>query len=402
VRSSRFYSKQPGKPIQAGGHTIHSDATLRTSMSPDPDQTAVDVYVFGAGASHVHGAPITDTILPYAFVNIRNSDRDRFGLIARFLAEVFRFDVRKFDADSSNPARNRYPGLVDILSTVDLALDRKENLAPGYDLARLHHVRDALNYAIFAALEHSLLRSQERVTYEFFRKINLSKAVFISLNYDVIADIALADALQLGYDDTRPEPYPVGLIYGIEFANVRRPITASRVPLLKLHGSFNWLWSRMTGRVYYGGLRKAIGDIYRQPINSLAQYPEPMDDLEPILITPTHLKDLRNVYLAEIWRAAEDYVRRAGQLTFIGYSLPGDDLHIKYLFKRGIAGRLSKEPPKITVVDFASGRRVTSVQQNYQRFFVGKVEYYRNGFKRYVEDEFQAKGKSPRRKQRGV
>ncbi len=51
-------------------------------------------------------------------------------------------------------------------------------------------------------------------------------------------------------------------ITGIEFANIDRyAIGEEPFKLLKLHGSFNWLWSRITGNVYFGGFRKSIGDI---------------------------------------------------------------------------------------------------------------------------------------------
>jgi SIR2-like protein len=371
---------------------------IRIQVKRGSQPSELDVYVFGAGASRVHGAPLTDTILPYAFGHVRSEDRANFDLIARFLADVFGFAVKRFDPKSRDPARNAYPGLVDILSTVDLALDRKENLARGYDLTRLRQVRDALNYAIFVAIERSLQGPPNPVTSKLLANIDSSKAVFISLNYDVIADIAIADAVHSGWIDSRPEDYPAALNYGVRFANVERPESKEGVPLLKLHGSFNWLWSRMTGEVYYGGLRKAIGDIYRaRPDNRPSQYPEPMQDLEPILITPTHLKDLRNVHLASIWRAAEGYVRQAKQVTFIGYSLPGDDLHIKYLFKRGLTGRSSPTPPRITVVDFSEDRGVTSVQKNYQCFFGGNVHYYRHGFERYVREEVSNKPKQSRR-----
>jgi hypothetical protein len=330
---------------------------------------------------------MTDSILPYAFENRQFLEAVRLDVIAQFLKTVFRFDV--------SGGHDGYPGLVDILSTVDMALDRKESLAPGYDLRVLREVRDALNYAIFAAIELSLLRDEKRVTDDLVGKIDLSKAVFISLNYDVVADIALADLLfSRDPAGTRevilrpyPEPYPARLDYVVEFGNVPELDRAERVPLLKLHGSFNWLWSRVTGEIYFGGFRKAIGDIYRYQPGQNSAYPEAMQDLEPILITPTHLKDLRNANLARVWHAAEAYIRRTRQLTFIGYSLPGDDLHIKYLFKRGIAGRKLSEPPlQITVVDFAEGQGVTAIQQNYQRFFGGTVTYYRRGFKQYVSE----------------
>jgi hypothetical protein len=84
---------------------------------------------------------------------------------------------------------------------------------------------------------------------------------------------------------------------------------AGQFPLLKLHGSFNWLWSRVTGDLYFGGLNKTIAKIFDGPSETAPELPywyegrgrgppgQLTSDLEPILITSTHLKDLRNRHL---------------------------------------------------------------------------------------------------------
>ena len=48
------------------------------------------------------------------------------------------------------------PSLVDVLSVLDVALDRKESLARGFGFEHLRRVRTALEFAIFNALEDSL------------------------------------------------------------------------------------------------------------------------------------------------------------------------------------------------------------------------------------------------------
>ena len=114
---------------------------------------------------------------------------------------------------------------------------------------------------------------------------------------------------------------------------------------------------------------------------------------EPILVTPTHLKDLRNYHLAQLWRKAEQALRQAKKITFIGYSMPGDDMHIKYLFKRALRTR-KDAPPKIVVVDWidpAERRRLKrkkekpAVQLAYERFFGAKgVRFYDIGFEAWA------------------
>ena len=107
---------------------------------------------------------------------------------------------------------------------------------------------------------------------------------------------------------------------------------------------------------------------------------------EPILITPTHHKNLRNVYIGMLWRRAEEVLREFKEITFIGYSLPGDDLHIKYLFKRALSTRKSEGPP-INVVDYAADPEDSQVRRNYEGFFGKSIRYFHEGFESYVDRE---------------
>lgn len=370
-----------------------------------------EVYVLGAGASYVHGAPLTDQLLPYALAQSRNPTDPRLTLVREFLHGVFHFT-----APRTRRARawQEVPSLVDVLSVVDVALDRKESLAHGFDVEQLRRVRSALEFAIFHALEHSLSRRapgrgrrRSRATQRLADRLDPGKAAVISLNYDVIADIALAMrghsfAFQRADLETLATGDHQDIDYGVEFANVVPPPAGQRrFQLLKLHGSFNWLHSRLTGNLYFGGMQKAAGVLFRAGPERVAAnlwtffnrksqrgaIPEAIDDLEPVLITPTHIKDLRNPHLAGIWRRAEECLRGASRITFIGYSLPGDDLHVKYLLKRAMETRPRKtRPPRIVVVDKGPATHST-VRRNYERFF-GKalVRYHGEGFDAWVGD----------------
>jgi hypothetical protein len=299
------------------------------------------------------------------------------------------------------------PSLVDVLSVVDVALDRKESLARRYGFEQLRRVRSALEFAIFDALEDSLgvyRRGQRRshATQTLVDRLSPERAAVISFNYDVIVDIALAmRGRQFNFARADVETLSLGdlqaIDYGVEFANVE-PVDPERrrFQLLKLHGSFNWLRSRVTGNLYFGGMQKAAGVLFRtrsqRQAGNLGRFyrrnvlPEAIDDLESVLITPTHLKDLRNSHLARIWRSAEECLRKAERITFVGYSLPGDDLHVKYLFKRAMETRLTEtRSPRIVVVD-KGNRRKSQARANYERFF-GKrnVSFHGEGFDKWVE-----------------
>jgi len=357
----------------------------------------LDIYVLGAGASFVHGAPLTNQILHYALKETGIRNDQRLEVVKAFLKDVFHFD-----ADVQQVKSKDYPGLVDVLSVVDMALDRKESLAPGYGVEKLRKVREGLEYAIFRALEHSLShknkkRPRSKATKQLVEKLSAESSVIISLNYDVIIDIALSSRFKDNFTFEGAAAYllqdtdHLGIDYGVEFANFEQQGAQNLFRLYKLHGSFNWLWSSVTGNIYFGGLSKAIAKLYddqsERALNLEAYYlSEQKADLQPILITPTHLKDLRNVHIGILWRKAEEALRQARRITFIGYSLPGDDLHIKYLFKRAIVTRHGWKKPEIIVVDYARGNNITPVQENYVRFFGKDVVYYRKGFEKYVEE----------------
>ncbi len=347
----------------------------------------LDVYVLGAGASVEHAArdvvPVTDNLLPWAFEH--HADDRRLRPARAFVRDVFHWNPRKrARSDQAAP----FPSLVDVLSVVDMAIDRGDRFvrqanragarrAANYDPDRLRAVRTSLEYAIYLTLRDALVDSgsTSRATQTLVARLAPSDAAVISLNYDVVVDHALS---------RRPGRLPID--YGVDFANVG---TAPEpyLPLLKLHGSFNWLENSVTGDLYWAGWEKQVGQLYsarktvtvedlrgkrRRRVGSLGL---PRRDLQPLMITPTHLKDFRNAHITAIWRRAEAVVRQAARLTFIGYSLPGDDIHVKYLFKHALATSSRRGRPEIVVVDPAE-----SVVSNYERFFGYVTEHYPEGF----------------------
>jgi hypothetical protein len=140
-------------------------------------------------------------------------------------------------------------------------------------------------------------------------------------------------------------------------------------------------------RLVFKDARDSAADLrrYFRAKTGPGQVAEVVDDLEAVLITPTHLKDLRNAHVARIWRTAEERLREARRITFIGYSLPGDDLHVKYLFKRALETRpAGTPPPRIVVVD-KGNQRTSEVRRNYERFFGSRiVRFHGDGFDEWL------------------
>jgi len=70
-----------------------------------------------------------------------------------------------------------------------------------------------------------------------------------------------------------------------------------------------------------------------------------------------HLKDYRNPHLSSVWFEAQRVLRQADRLTFVGYSMPDDDVEVVYLVKRGLAHIQS--PKLITVVEYCETTRAS-------------------------------------------
>lgn len=387
----------------------------------------LDIYVLGAGASYVHGAPLTDEIVPLALTELPDSKDSRLQPLRHFLKQAFHFDPsRRLTATS--PGQDSHwcncPGLVDLLSVVDMALDRRENLLQGFDQDGLRRVRQSIEFAIFKVLEWALsyrnpTRRRSDATKRLVRQLNPQESAIISFNYDVIIDIALSKHADAHFTFQRADVEMLSqsavpnIDYGVTFANLPSGgENGARFKLLKLHGSFNWVASALTGNLYFGGLQKSVGAVmdYQRAmeknqkltarrVENLRMFfnrragashsDAELASLEPILVTPTHLKDLRRYHLSHLWREAEEVLRRAKSITFIGYSLPGDDLHIKYLFKHALETRSLPKPPKITVVDYHKKTRNSprsQVEANYRRFF-GDIDFFSEGFDEFVKQQ---------------
>jgi len=134
--------------------------------------------------------------------------------------------------------REHYPGLPLLLSLLDVSIDKKQPLGSQWGTDNLVHIRDALEYGVFALLERELRRFSANYYYDLFQMLMNGSAQpkVISLNYDIIADnsmIALCE--QSGREPGFPD-------YGCDLATAFYRDRPKFGTLLIIHGSFNWLY----------------------------------------------------------------------------------------------------------------------------------------------------------------
>jgi hypothetical protein len=365
------------------------------------------VVIFGAGATKACGGPLTNEILPRAF-KLRGDPNSKVGREG-FLRTLEEFLVDNFHLPHDVSARRvpHYPPLPLLLSLVDVAIDRKQSFSANWNTDKVARVRDALEYVIFAVLEHDLERikqGNENIYRQFLQKLwdRGENIAVISLNYDIIADNALSDM-----SNTFPD-------YGCDIAtetyrqHMQHPLPPprKRPRLYKPHGSLNWLYCPACQRLDLGvsddvmhpGTVKVLMELYQSEkarvgslddrytcIGSPCADPDCATPVRPIMITPSHMKDYRNPHIGRIWYGAARELRQAGRVHIIGYSLPPDDVDVVYLLKQNLS-HLS--PDRITVVETGEpNQRIGDheVGRRYRALFGDSVGWSTEGFKSYAQ-----------------
>lgn len=350
------------------------------------------VLILGAGATKACEGPLTNDILFEADQAVSAIEREGYlALLDRFLEQVFRLPPRPSRVKSS------YPGLPLLMSLIDAAIDRGQPLS-NYDVAMLREVRAALDYTIFAVLELKL-RGATPPLHKQATDLLFPLAMeprLISLNYDIIADNMLAARS----DGTFPD-------YGCDIQTETYRNWGKFGRLLKLHGSLNWLYCPNCLRLDVAvsrsgrGFSKALEQLFISEggdANDLEHrytcHGSPCNNcgtsVRPVMITPTQRKDYRNPHIAQVWYTAEQMLRSATEVVFVGYSMPPDDVEVVYLFKRGLEHLQARQ---ITVVEFDKANRAIAehdVGQRYQSVFGAGIQWHTCGFAGWLDE--RAKG----------
>lgn len=342
------------------------------------------VIIFGAGATKACGGPLTAEILPDAFRMRTEIEREGYlELVDEFLSRVFHVP-----AEIERRHNDDYPALPLLLALLDTAIDKKHSFGPDWSLERLVHVRDGVDYLIFALLENRLRRISRNFYHDLLKvawQSGAGEPDVISLNYDIIADNTMCWLIERFGNPGFPD-------YGADISSERYQHSEKHGRLLKLHGSLNWLYCPACHRLDLGvsktgrGTSKVLEELYIQnPLEDRygchgSECPECRSSVRPVLITPTHLKDYRNPHISRVWYEAERTLRRADRAFIIGYSLPEDDVDVTYLLKRGLQ---NVPAARITVIEYDPGRRPLKehpVGRRYRSLFGDDLDWRTEGF----------------------
>lgn len=340
-------------------------------MNQDHSHNKKIVLFFGAGASASEGAPVTNDLLPEALSKF--PDVERVHRVKQFLEDFYLNDCSDYGL---------IPTFEEILSPIDIALQKQEQFSNKLDNKKLAELRDDLIYCICSILNEKLRnpsKNHSNLIMTLFKERDRWKNYgFISLNYDILLDNAL---IKLG--DTDKDDF-IDLDYGISFRNEgmgwRRP-RHEKVYLLKLHGSLNWLYCPTCNSIKITPKDKGAMRIFTHSELCDKDY----SNQKVLIIPPTFQKLYDNPYLSSIWLQAERMLREASKVIFIGYSMPESDVHIKYLLKKSLFRENSKNP-EIIVIDQKGKNENSLVFKRYKRLF-GKINYQPIGFENFTEKD---------------
>lgn len=322
------------------------------------------VLILGSGFSAESGIPTTKE-LSKTFLEIvrrpsggREVARAISGIILQFWRDVFGY-------------REGYqePSLEDHFTVIDLAANFGHHVGSYYNPKRLRAIRRMSIHRTFEILDSRW--GSNGATLDLLSTLaeNYDLSV-VNLNWDIAVEKYLHGQLKIDFS------------YGIavdDFFN--RPTAIMGIPLLKVHGSANWLYCDSCRRIY-ASLSSKSGLLRRAYIEESdfglfdIELPTPQENgqrdclrcgslLGGRVATFSYRKAFSIAQFQAIWESAFRNLTEASHWLFIGYSMPEADFEFKHLLKSAQLARQNESDWSATVIlknDLEAASR-------YQRFF---------------------------------
>jgi hypothetical protein len=227
--------------------------------------------------------------------------------------------------------------------------------------------------------------------------ISTENLIIVTTNYD------------LGLETVIEELYGKGSYYYPEFES--RPQKKVSIPILKLHGSINWLEDR--GVASDPGFRNStrqninkevLNDLKVQQMGTSKQFTLQNQGRKytPIMVPFFHQKSMWyeiNKHwwgnkLDEVWKLAFDHISGAENISFWGYGLPSADFHMFSLLSEA----MNKSQAFCEVVDYMSDEEEENVGESnlikLMRFIYrdepSNLRLYKQGLVDYFEWYFES------------
>lgn len=293
-----------------------------------PEKT---IYILGAGFSVPAGVPTQGALLGKVL------DNDNANDLIDFIKHVFGLSAEHAGSLA----------LEDVYTAIHKAASRNQ-VIKGYDSESLKQLEKKLTRKISETININICRDLDKTGYlgqfvqHLQRKADTSSCGVISLNWDILLDRII--------EQPRPWHVRTQIDYGTHCTglgnsdNRIKPALLARrddelvVPLLKLHGSLNWLLCPQCERLYVNWERKiALEDHHCRACS------QDRVTLQPSIILPTFQKTLDTFHYHHIWNQAAIELSEATKLIFIGYSFPLADFDFRALITKHLPTDINVE-----------------------------------------------------------
>jgi NAD-dependent SIR2 family protein deacetylase len=330
------------------------------------------VFFIGAGASKQDKFPLTNE-LKYGLAWAICKEKTRLQPLKEHLRYLYNvqentlkagtaFWDRKLQADNSQQDDlGKLPDVTDLLSTLDWMIREESSFGPGLNTGKsevsksaieLAYIRDLVVQALCYSLDLYMELKDASTSCNFIEHVKPNDSI-ITTNWDLLLDAARDTKF-----GSKPEDYGTTGNVALEGSTIHP--CKKRPKLLKLHGSLSWRYCPRCQRLVIDPLHHVAGE-REQNATCLCncKYSE-------LIVTPSFVREYRNVHLLTIWREALMTLARSPEWVFIGYSLPPDDIGIRTLLlkARCIRKDAGLKDPVVTIVTGSNGREETVKRYN--------------------------------------
>lgn len=347
------------------------------------------VYFLGAGATKADfpAAPLGDELL-HAILS-----QGEFSVLRSLLERLF--DAQSLQRDAP---QNLRPRLDDVFTLLESSINGRAPIPLGMTLEDVISCRSLLIAAIAKTIERVLGQARGPLAVRFAQFLRDTPQIVVSTNYDVVMDNALFECDNLNYGVTVrsavgrsgavPEGRPDERRYYRADPRYDHLVRKGHVPLLKLHGSLNWLSCPRCDELDVTLLEKGTAEILTFPELGRCGFGFCTARYQALLVGPSLEQRYENRILREVWTQAELALSRAERLIVVGYSLPEAD----YLIRAMLARHFSKRSEGVLVVSRGeSGTVDPPLETRYRRLFP-RCKFRMDGFEGYVVDLASARG----------
>lgn len=383
------------------------------------------VFFLGAGASKAAGLPLTNQLTAGIAHTLVSSGGPSEVRLRHYLSEVHHVTgellrqghdywdtacLGKKAGHSQNSAPDaiaQLPSIIYILSLLDVFIseenvvydrDRDDNPnAKQIDRRELDRIREKAVQCVARAFDKIERSPQHRSVspwlQDFVSSLSIKHDTLITTNWDILLDKAIVGVPR----QASSMPAHAAIDYGTDIQCVdvsgnnecQSAHSQQAHTLLKLHGSFGWLYCQRCTTLYsnpqWSIASLGFGD-RRKPNDLDADRCRCGTTLFSLLVTPTFLKSYRNRHLGNIWAAAVQRLAEADEWNFVGYSLPQDDLHIRSLLIRAL--KMRRGTPTIT---FSNRAMESSSRQKFEAevvtvFGLNAVRFYHHGAEAFLSE----------------